>query len=81
MNISQPYIINESEKYFLTENPLIRYKIVEETEDGKIYYDFRFEVFKRPYFFGLLGKKRWEWTIQSSDFATGKSFCEYLLNK
>ncbi|MXN90169.1 hypothetical protein GR160_02935 [Flavobacterium sp. Sd200] len=41
--------------------------------------EYRFEIYQRPYFFGLLGKKRWEFVIQTNDFNLGYSFCKSQL--
>lgn len=41
--------------------------------------DYCFEVFKRPYFWGTIGKKRWEEIIQTNSFSMGLSFCKSLL--
>lgn len=38
-----------------------------------------FQVFKRPYFFGLIGKKRWETSIITNDEQMGMSFSRYLI--
>jgi len=43
--------------------------------------DYCFEVFKRPYFWGLIGKKKWEDVIQTNSFSMGLSFSESLINR
>jgi len=53
-------------------NNLIRYSpvdVIDRTDENTPYKMklFKFEVFKRPYFFGLLGKKRW---VSVGDWAT-----------
>lgn len=73
----------QKDEYFLNEKlPLIRFKIVKEIDDyfDEEYHDFRFEIFKRPYFFGLLGIKKWEMSCQTNGFYEGLSFSKYLLN-
>lgn len=68
--------------YNIDVNPKIRYRKIKKTNSltGENYIYFHFEIFKPPYFFGLLGNK-WEEAIQSYDYNTGKAFCEYLLMK
>jgi len=70
--------------YFYTEkNNNIRYKFVQSEDliNGGLTIDYRFEIFKRPYLFGLLGFKRWEFIVQTNGFIEGISFCAYLLMK
>lgn len=50
--------------------PTLRYKEV--LIDGKIEYEF--QVYKRPWFFGYLGSKRWIWVITTNDFCLGMDF-------
>lgn len=74
--IKQPdgYFVNKKE-------PLIRFNIVQDIDPifGSEYWDFSFEVFKRPYFFGLIGRKKWERSVQTNGFNEGLSFSKYLL--
>lgn len=65
-----------------TDNIFIRYKVIRRnsTVFGELYEDlYEFEIYRRPYFFNLLGKKRWEVAVKTNCFNSGKSFCEYLL--
>jgi hypothetical protein len=74
----------KSDSYFYTSKEShIRFKIVEykETMFGGLFEHYRFEIFKRPYLFGLIGKKKWLFTIQTNGFTKGLSFSQYLLNK
>jgi len=41
--------------------------------------DYQFEVFKRPYFFGWVGDRKWIGVIQTNDIAMGYNFCEHML--
>lgn len=75
--------IKQSDGYFTNEKqPLIRFKIVKDIEPtfGGEYWDFSFEVLKRPYFFGLIGRKKWDRSVQTNGFTEGLSFSKYLLN-
>lgn len=70
------------DNYFYTsKNPLLRYKIVKDYDPifGGEYWDYRFEIFKRPYLWGMIGKKRWEMSVQTNGFLEGISFSCYLL--
>jgi len=64
-----------------TRHEKIRYIVVECECPifGGITDEYRFEVFKRPYFFGLLGRKKWDFAIMSENFNLGFSFCLHLL--
>lgn len=78
--IREGFIQQEDGYFTSTEYPLIRYKEVtdEDPLSGVVYDDFRFEIFVRPYFFNLLGKKRWEYIVQTSSFSMGFSFSYYM---
>lgn len=67
--------------FYAIKNLLIRYKIIIEHDPifGGEYWDYRFEIFKRPYFFGLVGKKKWEMSVQTNGWQEGISFSNYLL--
>ena len=68
--------------YFTTEKqPLIRFKIVKDIDPifGGEYWDYRFEIFQRPYFWNLLGSKKWDMSVQTNGFTEGLSFSHYLL--
>lgn len=67
--------------YIATSNPNVRYKVVEDFDPifGGMTDDFQFEILKRPYFFGLIGYKKWEISIITNCYTTGLSFSEYLL--
>lgn len=41
--------------------------------------DLKFEIFKRPYLWGLLGRKRWETSIITNSFKIGHGFSASLL--
>ena len=60
---------------------LIRVRTVEydDPEWGDECLDYCFEVFKRPFFWGLIGKKRWEESMQTNSYSMGLSFSKYLL--
>lgn len=38
-----------------------------------------FEVFKKPFWFGFMRQKRWEYVISTNDFMSGVSFSEFFL--
>lgn len=42
-------------------------------------HDYRFEIYTRPYFWGRIGKKRWEMSVQTNDFGYGFSFSKFLI--
>jgi hypothetical protein len=69
--------------YFTSaEFPLIRYKEVTDDDPmGKEYNDYRFEIYQRPYFFHLLGRKRWSFLVQTNSFTMGLSFSKYMTFK
>lgn len=70
------------EKYnTIGEYPRIRWKTVkyEDPIDGGEYTDYYFVIFRRPFFFGLMGKRKWEFAVQTNCFESGISFCKYLL--
>ena len=47
--------------------------------DGDLVEDIEFQIFKRPYLWGLLGKKKWTWSITTNSYNVGLSFSESLL--
>ena len=58
----------------------IRYREVGYYEfNGDWAEDMEFEVFKRPYFWGLIGKKKWIWSITTNSMETGLGCSEALL--
>lgn len=69
--------------YYSETNPEIRYKYVYQIEPitNVTFTEYRFEIFKRPYLFGLLGRKKWEYLVQTNSFRDGFSFCNYMLKK
>lgn len=72
----------QKDGYFTTEKqPLIRFKIVKDIDPifGGEYWDYRFEIFQRPYFWNLLGSKKWDMSAQTNGFIEGLSFSHYLL--
>lgn len=80
--LSEADFSEQKDGYFTTEKqPLIRFKIVKDIDPifGGEYWDYRFEIFKRPYFFGLIGSKKWEISVTTNGFADGVSFSHYLL--
>ncbi|MNQ27560.1 hypothetical protein D3C85_408200 [compost metagenome] len=82
MQLNENDFSENNDGYFTTDkNPLVRFKIVKDVDPifGGEYWDFRFEIFKRPYFFGLLGCKKWEMSVQTNGFIEGLSFSNYLL--
>lgn len=80
--LSEADFSEQKDGYFITEKqPLIRFKIVKDIDPifGGEYWDYRFEIFQRPYFWNLLGSKRWEMSVQTNGFTEGLSFSHYLL--
>jgi hypothetical protein len=74
--------IEQKDGYFRSEKqPLIRFKVVKEIEPifGGHYWDYRFEIFQRPYFWNLLGSKRWKMSMQTDRFTEGLSFSHYRM--
>jgi hypothetical protein len=47
--------------------------------DGEYLTDYEFEIFKKPYFFGLLGKRRWLWAISTNSISMGLGFSKHLV--
>lgn len=47
--------------------------------DGGEFEDYHFKIYKRPFWFGFMRPKRWEFACQTNDFKRGLSFCKYLL--
>lgn len=43
--------------------------------------EFQFQTFDRPYFFGLLGERRWIQRIQTNDFVSGMNWCNQIISK
>jgi len=68
--------ILQTTKFKLFENNnLVRFRKVQyEDEISGVVQDYEFQVFKRPYFFGSLGKKRWSTSIISRSFRLGVNF-------
>lgn len=69
--------------YYSEKRPNIRFYFTEDEDPifGGVTADFVFEIFKRPYFFGMIGKKKWEFICQTNGWKEGISFCSYLLLK
>jgi len=65
-------------EYTLRKN--IRYRKVMYIWDGEEINDIEFQVFKRPYIWGLIGKKKWEWTITTNDLDIGIGFSLSLIS-
>lgn len=61
----------------------VRFRFVTDEDPifGGVTTDFHFEIFKRPYFFGLIGKKKWDFIVQTNGWKEGMSFCSYILRK
>lgn len=80
--LSEADFSEQRDGYFTTKKqPLIRFKIVKDIDPifGGEYWDYRFEIFQRPYFWNLLGSKRWEMSVQTNGFTEGLYFSHYLL--
>jgi len=68
------------EKWVFTQEKKIRYRNVEYLDwDGIICYDIEFQIFKRPYFWGLIGHKKWLWSITTNDMQMGLEFSLSLI--
>ena len=74
---------NQDGWFYSKKQPLVRFKFVTDEDPiwGGIETDFYFEVFKRPYLFGLVGRKRWEYIVRTNGWTEGMSFCSYILRK
>lgn len=74
---------NQDGWFYSKKQPLVRFKFVTDEDPiwGGITTYFFFEVLKRPYFFGLIGKKKWEFIVQTNGWKEGMSFCSYILRK
>lgn len=82
--LSEVDFSQQKDGYFTTnKQPLIRFKIVKYIDPlfGNECWDYRFEIFHRPYFWNLLGSKRWEISVQTNGFTEGLSFSLYILGK
>ncbi|MCT3917512.1 hypothetical protein HZQ04_15735 [Elizabethkingia anophelis] len=79
MKHTEDFKLREDGYYYSSTNPKIRFKIIEYHEFEDVYKDYRFEIFKRPFLWGLLGRKKWEWTVRTNGFFEGLSFSNYLL--
>ncbi|MCT3835929.1 hypothetical protein HZQ12_17785 [Elizabethkingia anophelis] len=81
MKYTQDFNLALDGYYYSSTNPKIRFKIVEDRDPifGGIYEDFRFEIFKRPFLWGLLGRKKWDMSVQTNGFYEGLSFSNFLL--
>ena len=80
--LSEADFSEKKDGYFISEKqPLIRFKIVKDIDPifGGEYWDYRFEIFKRRYFWGLIGSKKWEMSVTTNGFTEGLSFSYYLL--
>jgi len=74
----------EKDGYYYSEQfPNIRFSLIEDEDPifGGFYTDLKFEVFKKPFFFGLIGKRKWEMSMQTNSFHHGLYFSKYLLEK
>lgn len=73
----------EDEYYYSEKRPNIRFYFIEDEDPifGGKTIDYRFEILKRPYLFGMLGKKKWEFICQTNGWKEGISFCSFLLLK
>ena len=83
-NTDYDFIEKNKDGWFYSNNhPRVRFKFIREDDPifGGTTNDFFFEIFKRPYFFGLLGKKKWEFIVQTNGWMEGMSFCNYILRK
>lgn len=73
--------MNQSQYIFMSENIRYKAKFAPDYTEGAIYERhtvkvYSFEVFKRPYFFGLLGRKKW---CSIGDWATVHFGKQYAL--
>ena len=60
-------------------NPRVRFRFEEYEYCGEIVNNFFFEIKKRPYFFGLIGKIKWDFVVQTNGFTEGVSLCNFIL--
>lgn len=72
------------EKYYRKYNERIRYRALfprvdEFGFDDGIIWDV--QVFKRPYFFGKVGKMKWVSVIKTNDLSVGLGFAAHLVDK
>jgi hypothetical protein len=59
---------------------LIRWReIIDANVDDGPDIKYEFSILRRPYFFNLIGKKKWENSIVTNDFNVGMSFSQHLL--
>ncbi len=74
-------VITSSEFKNIPNEPEIRYRMVTYVDQtfGDECTDFEFQIFKKPYLWGLLGKKKWDMSIQTNSFSMGLSFSKHLL--
>lgn len=71
----------EYSAWFEATNNLIRYRIRKTTSEYTFTHYYEFEVYRRPYFFGLLGSKRWVRTAESVNYNTGFNNAAYCLKE
>ncbi len=72
---------NNYSEWVETDNQFIRFRIRKTTSEYTFTHYYEFEVYRRPYFFGLLGSKRWIRTSESVNFKIGLSNAKYFLKE
>lgn len=62
-------------------NSTLRYRTIKyyDSNDAEFYADFCVEVFKKPWFFGIIRKKHWQEVVQTSSLQYGLSFANSIL--
>ena len=65
------------EDYILLPEKTIRYKEIKQIEESQ----YLFEIYKRPFLFGLIGKKRWVLALATTDFDLGYIYSKHLVFK
>jgi hypothetical protein len=58
----------------------VRFRKVKFTDyDGEVINEYEFQVFKRPYFWGTIGSKKWEDSIATNSYYMGLDFSCHLV--
>ncbi len=53
----------------------VRYK----KDENALKSSYIFEVYKKPFLFGLLGKRKWVYTLTTTDFDLGLNYSKNLI--
>lgn len=62
------------------EKDRIRYRIATCTVGPIMSLRYHFEIYNRPYFFGLIGRKRWIKVLEEREYLKGFAFCKCLMD-